>query len=79
MVVEAANQTNVSVDTNPGGILTAIHFKEGDWVEEGQLLLELQNEHIKESLKKHGFALRLLSLDMQKQENSIKMGNGCSC
>jgi multidrug efflux pump subunit AcrA (membrane-fusion protein) len=73
-VVEAANQTNVSVDTNPGGILTAIHFKEGDWVEEGQLLLELKNEHIKESLEETRLRTEIAELRYAKAREQYKNG-----
>ncbi len=72
-VVAAQNQTDVSA-TYAYGKVSVIHIKEGDWVEEGQLLLETENDDIKEEVEEYRLITEIAELRFAKMQEMYKNG-----
>lgn len=61
--------------TEVGGIVTEIHFENGEPVEEGQLLVSLDTQTDRAELKRLEAAERLASLELQRYRRLFEEGN----
>lgn len=61
--------------TEVGGIVTEVHFENGESVEEGQLLVSLETSTDQAELKRLEAAERLASLELQRYQRLFEEGN----